>query len=112
MTSENYRRGYLTDSDVDDWLHQRGSFAAPERYSSNTKGSWTNCLRLLMCERVDWHPPSFAMSQRSFLAVEKAFGLPRATLPIISRDSGMEFYKLGFGHSEDGRQVLHTVCKS
>ncbi len=53
------------------------------------------------------------MSQRSFAQVEKAFGLPRATLPLICRSTGMEYFKLGYGGREGSRQsVPSTVCKS
>ena len=53
------------------------------------------------------------MSQRSFAQVEKAFGLPRATLPLICRSTGMEYFKLGFDGQEGGRQSLpSTVGKS
>jgi hypothetical protein len=65
-----------------------------------------------MCERLGFHPPKFAMSQDSFLRLEESFGLPRAALPLICRDTGMEYYRLGFGGQENDRQSLPFVCKS
>ncbi|KAK4232797.1 hypothetical protein C8A03DRAFT_19986 [Achaetomium macrosporum] len=95
----------LTDDKVDDWIHQRHEFAAP-RYSSSSPdislSGRLSCIRLLMCERLSesFYPPEFAMSRRSFIQVEKLFGLPQATLPLICRNTGMEYYRLEFDAQE------------
>lgn len=113
------RRGFLTDEEVDDWIQQNRQFAAP-RYSSTPCKSLSgrlSCIRLLMCERLDepdgqWYPPGFAMSQENFVRVEKSFGLSPATLPLITRSTGMEYYKLKFGNQNDGHHFLPSVCES
>jgi hypothetical protein len=103
------RHGFLDDSDVEDWIHQEGRFTAS---SPTIPGSSPSGIRLLLCERVGWQPLGFPMSRASFEAAEAAFGLPRATLPLLSRNSGVEYYKLGIGPSGNGHQELHSVCKS
>jgi hypothetical protein len=110
------RTGRLTDDEVDDWIHQRRQFAAP-CYSSSSDRSLSGrlrCIRLLMCERSimgnsNFYPPTFAMSQRSFIQVERSFGLPQATLPLISRSTGMEYCRLEFTGQE--RQPSPSICK-
>ena len=64
-----------------------------------------------MCERLGFNPLTFAMSQRSFIQVEESFGLTQATLPLIFRNTGMEYYKLEFGGQERGRQSPPSICK-
>jgi len=110
----HYRRGLLTDDEVDDWIHRRRDFAPP-RYSSISDKPLTGrlcCVRILMCERLGWWPPTFAMSQKSFRSVEKEFALSRATLPLMCRHAGLEYHRLVFDHRSDKKGVLPSVCKS
>lgn len=105
----HYRQGFLTDDEVDDWIHQRDKFAAP-------LSGKLSCIRLLMCERPSQHlyPPDFAMSQRSFIQIEKWFRLPQATLPLTCRNTGMEYCRLESGVQEgDGKSSssLSVVIK-
>ena len=111
----HYRRDFLTDDKVDDWIHQRHEFAAPCYSSSSPDISLSgrlSCIRLLMCERLSFYPPGFAMSQRSFIQVEESFGLPQATLPLICRNTGMEYYRLVFGGQEGNGRSPPSICKS
>jgi hypothetical protein len=64
-----------------------------------------------MCERPGFYPLAFAMSRKSFIQVEESFGLPQATLPLICRNTGMEYYKLEFGGQGRGRQSPPSICK-
>jgi len=109
-TRDHCRRGFLADDDVEDWIYRKGQFAAPYGSTGRVSGGGPGCIRLLMCEREGWQPLGFPMSQASFVAVEKAFSLPRATLPLVFRNAGMEYYRVGFGRSEDG-EVLQSICK-
>jgi len=105
------QRGFLADHDIEDWIRQSGRFAAIRTPSSQGSGKSLSYVRLLLCEREGWQPLNFPMSQASFIEVEKAFGLPRATLPLLSRNAGTESYRLGFGRSEDGERVLQSICR-
>ncbi|KAI5457568.1 hypothetical protein BGZ63DRAFT_494864 [Mariannaea sp. PMI_226] len=97
--SPHCRSGYLQDAEVDDWSSQKGQFA------SRTPAS----IRVLMCERVGWVPLGFAMSKRSFLSVEGAFGLPPEALPILNLNRGQEYYNATF-NSGDNSQSMSSIA--
>ena len=67
-------------------------------------------IRLLICERPGWQPLGFAMSQSSFLAVERAFQLPIRTLLTLNSNSGEHSCQLKF--SPDDSEVAESVGKS
>ncbi|KAK0622596.1 hypothetical protein B0T14DRAFT_150500 [Immersiella caudata] len=105
----HYRRGFLTDDEVEDWISQKRDFSPPRFPSSKSRNPLPgklSCIRILMCERLGWQPPRFAMSQRSYLLLEKEFALSRATLPILCRSSGLEYHRLSFPSSNDQTQPL------
>ena len=91
ITRDNYRRGYLEDYEVEDWLSQKGPFAPPHAQSF---GDASATIRILICERLGWKPLGFAMSKDSFLAVEKAFSLPAESLPTLANDEGVHTFHL------------------
>jgi hypothetical protein len=108
----HYRRGFLIDNEVDDWIHQRGNFAAPTYSAISKNHSGELCyIRLLMCERIGWWPPTFTMSQNSFTGMEREFALSRATLPLLCRDSGLEYSRLLFNDQAGKQKTMPSVCE-
>jgi len=104
ISPDNYRHGYLQDSEVDDWLCQRGRFEQPIQ---SQLGKEHGSIRLLICERLGWRPLGFAMSKRSFLAVEKAFQLPIGTIPTLNENGGRQSCQFKF--PVPGSQVAESV---
>lgn len=89
VTPDTYQEDDLGDEDVDDWLHQKGRFAPP---SKPHLGKQEGSIRLLICERVRFHPLNFGLSKASFLAIEKEFGLPADMLPLFKFNGGSHSY--------------------
>lgn len=89
MTSDTYQEEELGDEDVDDWLHQRGRFAPP---SNALLGKEEGSIRLLVCERIGFHPLGFGLSKASLLAIEDKFGLPIEMLPLFKFNGGSHSY--------------------
>lgn len=89
LTDDTYREGDLNDQDVDEWLHQRGRFAPP---SNSLLGKEEGSIRLLMCERLGFHPLEFGLSKASLLAIEKEFDLPIDMLPLFKFNGGGHSY--------------------
>jgi hypothetical protein len=52
---------------------------------SNLEGG----IRLVICEREWYQPPSFSMSMQSYLRIEEEFSLPQATLHALTNKSGI-----------------------
>lgn len=89
VTPDNYREDELNDEDVDDWLHQKGRFAPP---SDPLLGKEEGSIRLLICERLGFHPLGFGLSKTSLLAVEDKLGLPTEMLPLFKFNGGGQSY--------------------
>jgi hypothetical protein len=85
MNTANYREGDLRDGQVNDWLEHKGDFGL---HHDGKGGVLNGGIRLLICERLNFTPLGFRMSQSSFLAVERAFGLPDDTLAVLSSNAG------------------------
>ena len=85
VTPDTYQEDELDDDDVGDWLHQRGRFAPP---SDPLLGKEEGSIRLLICERLGFHPLGFGLSKTSLLAVEDKLGLPTDMLPLFKFNGG------------------------
>jgi hypothetical protein len=85
LTPDTYREGDLNDQDVEDWLHKRDRFAPP---SNALLGKEEGSIRLLICERLGFHPLGFGLSKTSLLAIENEFGLPIEMLPMFKFNGG------------------------
>ncbi|OBT65658.1 hypothetical protein VE03_05529 [Pseudogymnoascus sp. 23342-1-I1] len=107
-THDCYQQGFLTDPEVDEWLYQRGKFTQPNHAQL---GKSNGAIRLLICERLGWRPLGFAMNKRSFLAVEKAFGLPTGTLPLLDQNRGEHScqFKLSAANSVESVAIMLKV---
>jgi hypothetical protein len=109
-----HRTGFLKDSEISEWLYQRGTCAAPEPLSPDSvlEGS----IRLLICECLFYHPLSFSMSKDSYLSVEREFGLHPATLPSFRIDSGIFSYHKTYNPEDQdivskiSNSVTDSVC--
>ncbi|KAK0725499.1 hypothetical protein B0H67DRAFT_598733 [Lasiosphaeris hirsuta] len=95
--SSHFRKGSLRDSQMNDWLQQKGEFAIPHTHDLDDA---TGSIRLLLCERLGWRPPGFSMSRRSFLSMEALFDLPPEALPVMTKDAGGEYSS--FKYDEKG----------
>ncbi|EXL98747.1 hypothetical protein FOIG_09474 [Fusarium odoratissimum NRRL 54006] len=93
--SPYYKRDYLPDTEVEDWLSQSGRFATDARCS----------LRVLMCERLDFERLGFAMSKRSFLSAETTFGLPPEALPILNLHRGQYYSNIMWNDADDNESM-------
>jgi hypothetical protein len=92
---------------VNDWLRLRGKFVQP----NNTQlRKVDGAIRLLICERFDWRPLGFAMSQSSILEVETAFQLPIGTLQTLDNNSGEHSCQFKFLPTDS--QTPESVGKS
>lgn len=86
INDDNYREQYLrNDQEVNDWLEHT---ADPVAKQVGKRSVINGGIRLLICERLEYSPPGFRMSRSSFLAVERAFGLPGDTLAVLSSNAG------------------------
>ncbi|PVI00432.1 hypothetical protein DM02DRAFT_592717 [Periconia macrospinosa] len=107
ITSENYEEGDLSDEDIDDWLHQRGRFTRPTSRLGKEEGS----IRLLICERLGFHPLRFGLSKASFLAVENELGLPTEMLPLFKFNGGGHsyYFRPSASHDQIPEQLVITI---
>ncbi|KFY40244.1 hypothetical protein V494_03599 [Pseudogymnoascus sp. VKM F-4513 (FW-928)] len=107
-THDCYRQGFLADAEVNEWLYQRGRFTQPNHAHL---GKSNGAIRLLICERLGWRPLGFAMSDKSFLALEKAFGLPTGTLPLLGQNRGEHScqFKLSATNSVESVAIMLKV---
>ncbi|KAK1716670.1 uncharacterized protein BDZ83DRAFT_587293 [Colletotrichum acutatum] len=92
--------GPLEDSEVDEWLRQRGKFSSAGRQSRPRAQ-----VRILLCERLHFRPLRFAMSRKSFLSVEHAIGLTSMSLPILNGNTGTQHAHLKFKKNLSGRPL-------
>lgn len=84
INDDNYREHYLRDDqELNDWLKHTDD-PGVEQAGTVINGG----IRLLICERFDYRPLKFRMSRSSFLAVERAFGMPDDTLAVLSSNAG------------------------
>lgn len=97
--------GGLTDDEMPEWLAQSRQFSNGGRPRSRPPPS----IRLLLCERIGWQPLGFAMSRSSFLAMEKAFGLPEEMLPLIAGNSGTHYWS--FQHDDERDKSPTSIGK-
>jgi hypothetical protein len=107
VTGINHRTGFMTDGEVQAWLHLRGRFASEE---SKQLAAAPTSLRLVLCERYGWKPLGFYMSRESYLAIEEAFDLPAEVLPVLNTDGGCEHFNLrswsaSGGHGQQPQSV-------
>ena len=65
-----------------------------------------------MCERPGQNPPSVALSQTSFLKIEKAFDLSPATLPSLFSISGVNSKQYKLHSDSDKIEILNVVIKA
>jgi hypothetical protein len=91
----------LDDSDIEEWLAQRGSYSPPAAPSPDAKPE--GGIRLVISERKYFHPPSFSISKESFLKIEEHFHLPQATLHALSNGSGVFHRYMEYDESESGK---------
>ncbi|KAI9152193.1 Notoamide biosynthesis cluster protein M' [Paramyrothecium foliicola] len=89
----DYRTGFLKDDEIEVWLHNWGKFATEK---SNRLIRSSASIRIILSERSAWPELGIRMRKRSFLEVEKAFGLPSETLPVLNALGGREFRNLKF----------------
>lgn len=95
--SVNHYHETLKDEEVADWLGQKGRFALLDE---SVLGQAEGVMRLIMCERLGYHPVSYAMSRDAFIALEEAFHLSPATLHIINSNNGMYVRNFTYSNSE------------
>lgn len=84
--AQSVRSGRLNDDDVEDWLHQRGKFAPPPPPSRDA--TLVGGIRLIISEQEYYRPPSYSLSQTSYLRIEEHFHLPQQTLVALSSEDG------------------------
>jgi hypothetical protein len=97
-TVDNPLHARLHDSKIEEWLAQEGKYAMPP--PSNPDSKLEGGIRLVISEREYYRPPSFSMSQQSYLRIEKEFNLPQATLHALNNESGMFSRYLDFDKKE------------
>ncbi|KIN06847.1 hypothetical protein OIDMADRAFT_139651 [Oidiodendron maius Zn] len=87
VIADNPRHGRLNDSKIEEWLRHDGLYAMPVPIDpdSNFEGG----IRLVICEREWYQPPSFSMSMQSYLRIEEEFSLPQATLHALTNKCGI-----------------------
>jgi hypothetical protein len=108
LTPDTYQEGDLEDNDVDDWLHQRGRFAPP---TNPLLGKEEGSIRLLICERLGFHPLEFGMSKASLLAIEDTFDLPIEMLPLFKFNGGGYSYQFRplTSHNQDPEKLGEAI---
>jgi hypothetical protein len=93
----------LRDDEVVDWLNDGASFRKSQEEIRSDR--FLGGIRLLICERIGFRPMGFAMSERSFLAVEKAFGLPDGALAVLNSNAGEHSVSFDFGIDETEQET-------
>lgn len=81
-----------------DWLRDGACFR--NRMEEVRPGRFLGGIRLFICKRVRSRSLGFAMSERSFLAVEQAFGLPDGALAGLNSNAGEHSVSFDFGIGE------------
>ncbi|KAF2189855.1 hypothetical protein K469DRAFT_762544 [Zopfia rhizophila CBS 207.26] len=87
VPADNSRYGRLDDFDIEEWLQQKGKYSPPE--PPNHDARLVGGIRLIISERVSYHPPSLSMSRESYLRIEEEFHLPPVSLLALSNESGL-----------------------
>ncbi|KAL4864917.1 hypothetical protein BDV12DRAFT_158175 [Aspergillus spectabilis] len=85
-TSWNFRTGFLDNLQIEEWLHQAGSFAAP--IPPLDVGSAHGGIRLLACDYTLFKKVSLGISREAFDLVEARLDLHPATLPSLEVATG------------------------
>lgn len=68
-TVENPRHARLHDSKIKEWLAQEDEYTMPRPSTPDSK--LEGGLRVVISERKYYRPPSFSMSQQSYLRIER-----------------------------------------
>jgi hypothetical protein len=100
--------GRLHDSNISDWLLQRGEFAPPK--PADEAAELVGGIRILVSERQYYYPPSLSISQSSYLQIEEEFCFPPAALHVLFTENG-HFSRFEVYEEEDATK-LKRLCEA
>ncbi|KAL2826665.1 pyridoxal phosphate-dependent transferase [Aspergillus cavernicola] len=107
-TSWNFRTGILDNTEIEDWLHQEGSFSVP--IPPHSVGRPDGGLRLLACDYTLFKKASLGMSRRAFEMAESILQLHPATLPSLEVATGT--FSRHFSKTSQWNSKLSIILKA